>query len=291
MQTRVLTILILAGLLCGFAINMGAPASAWMGLRIEKIVWTPNTGFTLYVDFNDHCVSQNPYVNVTQIWVDSVPVSVTSPKLPCTVKSEYLTFVVAYVYTNGTSYDISVVLQRPDWSNGWPITYTFQGGTNWEAPSSSLNYSSLYLPLLIVIVAPMATFVGPFVLKKKLAISKYMKVVKTVALTFMAVQLANLPIEYSLTHEYSWFHQSYVYLYKSYGILEGISLLAFFSLLSMLGMCIAIYLNIGSESGKRTFIAGPLSIDMKAVLYTFIVVQLANFLVELWLLTSLPLIF
>jgi len=289
MQTRVLIILILAGLLCGFIINMGAPAFAfvWAGLRVEKIVWTPNTGFTLYVDCNYYAISKN----VSQIWVNCASVSVTSPKLPCTIENEYLTFVVAFAYTNGTSYDISVVLLAPDWSNGWPITKTFQGGTNWEAPSSSLNYSSLYLPLLIVIVAPMATFVGPFVLKKKLAISKHMKVVKTVALTFMVVQLANLPIEYSLTHEYSWFYMNYVYLYELSGFLEGISLLAFFSLLSMLGMCIAIYLSIGSEDGKRTFIAGPLSIDMRAVLYTSIVVQLANFLIELWLLTSLPLIF
>jgi hypothetical protein len=196
-----------------------------------------------------------------------------------------LTFVVTFAYTNGTNYDISLVL------GSIPITNTFQGGTNWEAPSSSPSYSSLYLPLLIVIAAPVATHVGSFVLKKKLAISKDMKVVKTVALTFMVVQLANLLIEFSFTHQYSWFYQNYVYLYESYGFLEGISLLAVFVLLSMLGVCIAIYLSIGSESGKRTFVAGSLSIDMKAVLYTFIVVQLANFLIEIWLLTSLPLIF
>jgi hypothetical protein len=130
MQTRVLIILILAGLLCGFVMyqtNVGGPTFAIVmpTLRIEKIVWTPNTGFTLYVD-------SNFYANVTQILVNDVSQNVTSPKLPCTLNPTLdPAFVVTFAYTNGTNYDISVVeSNRPYYAS----VYSFQGGTNWTVP-------------------------------------------------------------------------------------------------------------------------------------------------------------
>lgn len=152
MQTRVLIILILAGLFCGFVINVGAPAFAfvWVGLSIEKIVWTPNTGFTLYVESN--CDA-----NVTQILVNDVPQNVTSPELPFALKSTLdPAFVVAFPYTNGTSYDISVVTSDKHHT----ITRSFQGGTNWAVPPPPPP--PYYAPL--VTVGLVATLVESFLL-------------------------------------------------------------------------------------------------------------------------------
>lgn len=156
MQTRVLIILILAGLLCGFVIyqtNMGAPTFAFVAstLRVEKIVWTPNTGFTLYVD-------SNFYANVTQILVNGVSQNVTSPKLPYTLNPTLgSAFVVTFAYTNGTNYHISVVTSpRPSDA----FVYSFQGGTNWTVPPPP---PPPYITPL-VIVALVATLVELFLL-------------------------------------------------------------------------------------------------------------------------------
>ena len=125
-----------------------------------------------------------------------------------------------------------------------------------------------------------------------------MKMVKAVALTFMAVQLANLPIEYSLTYQWSRFYENYVFLYEAYGSLEVISLIAVFGLLSMFvlgGVMLLFARRLSIDLGGVMLLFGRrLSMDtkvLKVVLCTFIVVQLANIFIELWLLSSLPLIF
>lgn len=158
MQTRVLIILILAGLFCGFVMNqtnMGAPAFAFWcpSLRVEKIVWTPNTGFTLYVDANF-------YANITQILVNGVSQNVTSPKLPCTLKPTLdPAFVVTFPYTNGTNYHISVVTSSANAFYGRECyVYSFQGGTNWAVPPPPPP--PYYAPL--VTMALVATLVESF---------------------------------------------------------------------------------------------------------------------------------
>lgn len=134
MQTRALIILILAGLFCGFVMyqtNMGASTFAFEGpeLTVEKIVWTPNTGFTLYVE----CV--NCDANVTQILVNGASQNVTSPKLPYTLKPTLdLAIVVAFPYTTGTNYSISVIISNGRVNQIGPVVHSFQGGINWAVP-------------------------------------------------------------------------------------------------------------------------------------------------------------
>jgi flagellin-like protein len=105
---------------------MGALTFSFMGteqLTVQKIVWstTGNTGFTLYVN-NTGTKS----ASVTQILVNYVSQPVSSPALPCTMKTgKNQAFGVTFSWTNGTSYDISVVT-----SDGYKFTNSFQGGTN-----------------------------------------------------------------------------------------------------------------------------------------------------------------
>ena len=94
-------------------------------LTVQKIQWTPMTGFTIYVN---NTGTKTASINQILVNYVGVPGSSVSPKLPITMKSGTgitQAFAVTFAYTNGTNYDISVVT-----SDGYKFTSTFQGGVN-----------------------------------------------------------------------------------------------------------------------------------------------------------------
>ncbi len=106
---------------------MGALTFTWMGteeLTIDTLTWTgPNTGFTIKVDNTG-----TRDLTITQIQVNYGTTGVTQPtNLPLQLTAAGTTTFtnVAFVYTNGTSYDISIVT-----SSGYKFTDHFTGGNN-----------------------------------------------------------------------------------------------------------------------------------------------------------------
>ena len=109
---------------------MGALTFSFMGteqLTVQKIQWTPMSGFIIYVNNTG-----TKTASISQILVNyvGVPSASVSPKLPITMKtgndpSQHQSITVTFTYTNGTNYDISVVT-----SDGYKFTNTFQGGIN-----------------------------------------------------------------------------------------------------------------------------------------------------------------
>jgi len=103
---------------------MGALTFTFMGteeLTISTLTWTgPNTGFDLKV-----VNSGTKDVTITQIQVNYGTDGVTQPTgLSMTLKTtKDTTFAVTFDYSNGTSYDISVVT-----SSGYKFTDHFVGG-------------------------------------------------------------------------------------------------------------------------------------------------------------------
>jgi flagellin-like protein len=113
---------------------MGALTFSFMGtkqLTLQKIRWgTTGLGaagtFTIYVNntgTKDATISQ-----ITVNYV-STGVGAIAPVLPFTIKASgivrYQTFVVTYAWTNGTTYDISVIT-----SDNYKFTNAFKGGAN-----------------------------------------------------------------------------------------------------------------------------------------------------------------
>jgi len=105
---------------------MGALTFSFMGteqLTISTLTWTSNTAFTLNITN-----SGTKDVTITQIQVNYGTTDVTQPGgLPLALKASATTatLTVAFVYVNGTSYDISVVT-----SSGYKFTDHFIGGQN-----------------------------------------------------------------------------------------------------------------------------------------------------------------
>jgi len=91
-------------------------------ITISTLTWTPNTGFIIKVDN-----SGTKDVTISQIQVNYGTTGVTQPSgLPLPLKaSATTTLTVTFAYTNGTSYDISVVT-----SSGYKFTDHFTGGQN-----------------------------------------------------------------------------------------------------------------------------------------------------------------
>ena len=107
---------------------MGALTFSFMGteqLTISTLTWTgPNTGFTLKI-----ANSGTKDVTITQIQVNYGTTGITqqpaSLPLPLKAGATSATLSVTFAYTNGTSYDISVVT-----SSGYKFTDHFIGGQN-----------------------------------------------------------------------------------------------------------------------------------------------------------------
>lgn len=132
---KALSPVIAAIILIAVTVAVSIAVAAWMGaltftfmgteeLTIATLTWTgPNAGFTLNVDN-----SGTRDVTITQIQVNygTTGVAVTDPALPHQLVAAANTDVdVTFVYTNGTSYDISVVT-----SSGYKFTDHFTGGQN-----------------------------------------------------------------------------------------------------------------------------------------------------------------
>jgi len=106
---------------------MGALTFTWMGtdeLTIATLTWTgPNTGFTINVD---NTGTRDQTITQIQVNYGTTGVAVTSPTLPHQLVAAADTDItVTFVYTNGTSYDISIVT-----SGGYKFTDHFTGGQN-----------------------------------------------------------------------------------------------------------------------------------------------------------------
>ena len=105
---------------------MGALTFTWMGteeLTIATLTWTPNTAFTIKVDNTG-----TRDLTITQIQVNYGTTGVTQPtNLPLQLAAAGTTTFtdVLFAYTNGTSYDISIVT-----SSGYKFTDHFTGGNN-----------------------------------------------------------------------------------------------------------------------------------------------------------------
>jgi flagellin-like protein len=103
---------------------MGALSFSFMGyekLEVTKIVWTPMTGFTITVKNTG-----TKDLTIDRIEVNYAKQTVTSPALSYVLKSGLsIDCAVTFNYTNGTSYDISVVT-----SSGYKFTDAFIGGQN-----------------------------------------------------------------------------------------------------------------------------------------------------------------
>jgi len=104
---------------------MGALTFSFMGteqLTISQLAWTPlNAGFTLNITN-----AGTKDVTITQIQVNYKTTGVTQPgSLPLALKAaaSIKNLAVVFVFTNGTSYDISVVT-----SSGYKFTDHFTGG-------------------------------------------------------------------------------------------------------------------------------------------------------------------
>ena len=105
---------------------MGALTFTWMGteeITIATLTWTPNTAFTIKVDNTG-----TRDLTITQIQVNYGTTGVTQPtNLPLQLAAAGTTTFtdVLFAYTNGTSYDISIVT-----SSGYKFTDHFIGGQN-----------------------------------------------------------------------------------------------------------------------------------------------------------------
>jgi flagellin-like protein len=108
---------------------MGALTFSFMGteqLRISKITWnwdaTPTRTFVINVNNTG-----TKDMTINQVLVNYGSSGVTQPpSLPLILKAtESASLTVAYAYTNGTNYDISVAS-----SSGYKFTNTFSGGQN-----------------------------------------------------------------------------------------------------------------------------------------------------------------
>ena len=103
---------------------MGALTFSFMGteqITISTLTWNPMTGFTIKIDNTG-----TKDLTITQIQVNYGTTGVTVSGLPLALKaSATTTLTVAFVYANGTSYDISVVT-----SSGYKFTDHFTGGQN-----------------------------------------------------------------------------------------------------------------------------------------------------------------
>jgi hypothetical protein len=93
-------------------------------LTISTLTWTPMSGFTLKI-----ANSGTKDVTITQIQVNYGTTGITAQPagLPLALKAaaSTTTLTVAFVYVNGTSYDISVVT-----ASGYKFTDHFIGGQN-----------------------------------------------------------------------------------------------------------------------------------------------------------------
>jgi len=103
---------------------MGALSFSFMGyerLDITKIEWTPNTSFKITVNNTG-----TKDLTIDRIEVNYAKVTNVNPATPNVLKTgTAVTYMVTQAYTNGTSYDISVVS-----SSGYKFTDNFVGGQN-----------------------------------------------------------------------------------------------------------------------------------------------------------------
>ena len=106
---------------------MGALTFTWMGteeITIDTLTWTPNSAFTIKVDNTG-----TRDLTITQIQVNyGTPGNLAQPaNLPLQLTAaSTITFTdITFTYTNGTSYDISIVT-----SSGYKFTDHFIGGQN-----------------------------------------------------------------------------------------------------------------------------------------------------------------
>ena len=108
---------------------MGALTFTFMGyesMEIATVAWTgPNTGLTIRV-YNDG--TKDLTIHHVEINYGTTGLTITAPTLPygplrTDAPNNYVDITMTYAYTNGTSYDISVVT-----SSGYEFTDHFTGG-------------------------------------------------------------------------------------------------------------------------------------------------------------------
>lgn len=119
------TIKTLAGNLFSHTAKPQGSQFTWGGyesVEITQVTWTgPNTGLIIKVN-NDG--TKNLTIHHVEINYATTGLNVISPTLPYQLKTgNSVTIVMTYAYTNGTSYDISVVT-----SAGYEFTDHFTGG-------------------------------------------------------------------------------------------------------------------------------------------------------------------
>jgi len=132
---KALSPVIAAIILIAVTVAVSIAVAAWMGaltftfmgteeLTIATLTWTgPDTGFTIKVDNTG-----TRDATITQIQVNYGTTGVTQPAgLPLQLAAADTTTFTAipFQYTNGTSYDISIVT-----SSGYKFTDHFTGGQN-----------------------------------------------------------------------------------------------------------------------------------------------------------------
>ena len=128
---KALSPVIAAIILIAVTVAVSIAVAAWMGaltftfmgyesLEIPTVTWTgPNTGLTITVN-NDGTKD----LTLHHVEINYASTTVTSPVLPTQLTTgSTATIVITYTYTNGTSYDISVIT-----TGGYEFTDHFTGG-------------------------------------------------------------------------------------------------------------------------------------------------------------------
>lgn len=130
---KALSPVIAAIILIAVTVAVSIAVAAWMGaltftfmgyedISITQVTWTPNT-------FLDIVISNTGTKDVTihHVEINYAVANVSSRTLPFSFKTTDLaqTLTIAYNYTNGAAYDISVVT-----SGGYKFTDHFTGGQN-----------------------------------------------------------------------------------------------------------------------------------------------------------------
>lgn len=130
---KALSPVIAAIILIAVTVAVSIAVAAWMGaltftfmgyedIEITQVTWTPNTALAIIIDNTgtkdvtvDHIEINYAAINYTAV-IPNTPFSFTTTELAKTLT-------IAYDYTNGAAYDISVVT-----SGGYKFTYHFTGG-------------------------------------------------------------------------------------------------------------------------------------------------------------------
>jgi flagellin-like protein len=130
---RALSPVVASIILIAVTVAVSITVAAWMAglvfsnqgveqLTLRKLWWTgPNTGFILAVD---NTGTRDATITQIQVNYGTSGVNVTQPTLPVQLKASLPTNVtVAFTYSNGTAYDITVAT-----SSGKLYTDHFTGG-------------------------------------------------------------------------------------------------------------------------------------------------------------------